>query len=477
LRAAPDHDRAALAFSEESATMSLLGSESRPLRVAIVGSGPAGFYAAEALQKSGKKVHLDIFDRLPTPYGLVRAGVAPDHQKLKSVIRIYEKIAEEPSFHFLGNVTVGQDVLVEELKRFYDAIILSSGAETDRRLGIPGEDLPGSHTATEFVGWYNGHPDYQDRVFDLSGEVAAVIGQGNVAMDVSRILAKTVRELEETDITQAALDVLARSRIREVHVIGRRGPVQAKFTPPEIKEFADLEECDPVADPAELELGPACRAELEDAKSGHARKNLAALQEFATRTVRGKRRTCVFRFYWSPIRLEGKDRITAMVLEKNKLTGEPFRQKAVGTGETITMPCDILFRSVGYKGVAIRGLPFDEREGVVPNQKGRITEGGTPLPGLYVSGWIKRGPSGVIGTNKPDSVETVESLLADLPALAPCPVPDSAGLISLLQSRGVRVVTFADWRRIDLAEIARGKERGKPREKYLRREDMLSVLG
>jgi ferredoxin--NADP+ reductase len=456
--------------------MSLLGTESRPLRVAIVGSGPAGFYAAEALFKSGKAVHVDIFDRLPTPYGLVRAGVAPDHQKLKTVIRVYEKIAEAPNFHFLGNVTVGDDVTVEELKRFYDAVILASGAETDRRLGIPGEDLPGSHTATEFVGWYNGHPDFQDRTFDLSGKVAVVVGQGNVAMDVSRILSKTVNELKETDITQSALDVLAESRIKEVYVIGRRGAVQAKFTPPEIKEFSELEDCDPVVDPAELELGAADRVELEDPKNTHARKNVAALEAFATRAPRNVGRKCVFRFFWSPIRLEGKDRVTTLVLEKNRLVGEPFQQKAVGTGETLTMPCDILFRSVGYKGVAIRGLPFDQSEGVVPNQAGRVTDNGTPLPGLYVAGWIKRGPSGVIGTNKPCSVESVESILADLDTLPPCAVPDSGGLIALLNGRGVRVVTFPDWRRIDLAEVERGKDRGKPREKFLSRGDMLSLL-
>ena len=456
--------------------MSLLGTESRPLRVAIVGSGPAGFYAVEALFKSGKPVHVDLFDRLPTPYGLVRAGVAPDHQKLKSVIRIYEKIAEAPNFHFLGNVTVGENVTVEELRRFYDAVILASGAETDRRLGIPGEDLPGSHTATEFVGWYNVHPDYQDRTFDLSGKVAVVVGQGNVAMDVSRILAKTVNELKETDITQSALDVLSQSRIREVYVIGRRGPVQAKFTPPEIKEFAELEDCDPVVDPGELELGAACRAELEEAKNTHARKNMAALQDFASSAPRSVGRKCVFRFYWSPIRLEGKERVTTLVLEKNRLEGEPFRQRAVGTGEIMTMPCDIIFRSVGYKGVAVRGLPFDEKEGVVPNQAGRITENGQVLSGLYVAGWIKRGPSGVIGTNKPCSVETVESILADLESLTPCAVPDTGSLLKLLNGRRVRVVTFADWQRIDLAEVARGKERGKPREKFLRREDMLSIL-
>jgi ferredoxin--NADP+ reductase len=447
-----------------------------PLRVAIVGAGPSGFYAAEALLKSERDVRVDMLERLPAPFGLVRFGVAPDHPKLKEAIAVYDRIARSPGFRFHGNVTVGRDVTVDALTEAYHAVIFASGAESDRRLGVPGEDLPGSYTATEFVGWYNGHPDYQDRTFDLSGKVAVVVGQGNVAMDVSRILSKTVNELKETDITQSALDVLAESRIKEVYVIGRRGAVQAKFTPPEIKEFSELEDCDPVVDPAELELGSADRVELEDPKNTHARKNVAALEAFAARAPRNVGRKCVFRFFWSPIRLEGKDRVTTLVLEKNRLVGEPFRQKAVGTGETLTMPCDILFRSVGYKGVAIRGLPFDQSEGVVPNQKGRVTDNGAPLPGLYVAGWIKRGPSGVIGTNKPCSVESVESILADLDTLPPCAVPDSGNLIALLNGRGVRVVTFPDWRRIDLAEVERGKDRGKPREKFLSRGDMLSLL-
>ena len=457
--------------------MSELGSPDRPLRVGIVGSGPAGFYAAEALFKSGKTVQVDLLDRLPTPYGLVRAGVAPDHQKLKSVIRVYEKIAGDPGFQFLGNVAVGRDVSVEELRRHYDAVILASGAESDRSLGIPGEDLPGSHTATEFVGWYNGHPDYQDRAFDLSGEVAVVVGQGNVAMDVSRILAKTVDELRNTDITGAALDTLAASRIREIYVIGRRGPVQAKFTPPEIQEFGELADCDPVVDAADLSPGPACRIELEDAKSAQIRKNLAALEKFAGLTARTKRKRLVLRFFLGPVELRGGRRVEELVLEKNRLEGEPFRQKAVGTGRTLVMPCDLLFRSVGYKGVAVPGVPFDAKEGVIPNREGRVQEGGAPLPGLYTSGWIKRGPSGVIGTNKPDSYETVASLLADLGSLPPCPAQDSRPLLQLLADRGVRVVTFADWRRIDAAEIVRGNPLGKPREKFTRREDMLAVLG
>jgi ferredoxin--NADP+ reductase len=444
--------------------------------VAIVGSGPAGFYAAEALYKADIAVRVDVFDRLPTPYGLVRAGVAPDHQKLKSVIRVYEKLAGDERFGFLGNVTVGRDVSVEELRQHYDAIVVTSGAESDRKLGIPGEDLAGSHTATEFVGWYNGHPDYQDRVFDLSGEVAMVIGQGNVAMDVSRILAKTVDELKETDISRRALDELAESQVREIHVIGRRGPAQAKFTPPEIKEIGELADCDPVVDPAELELGPACRAELEEKQATHNRKNLAILQELAERAPAGRSKRYHMRFFLSPVELRGAGHLEEVVLERNRLKGEPFKQWASGTGEKTTEPAHILFRSVGYRGVPIPGLPFDEKKGVIPSADGRVTEGDVVLPGLYVAGWIKRGPSGVIGTNKPDSYATVKSMLEDLPGLVPAPVPDTGALVEMLRGRGVRVVSFDDWRRIDAAEVEAGKACGKPREKFVRVADMLALL-
>jgi ferredoxin--NADP+ reductase len=459
----------------EAIIMSQLGSTDRPLRVAVAGSGPAGFYAAEALFKAGVEVRVDIFDRLPTPFGLVRAGVAPDHQKLKSVIRVYEQLATDPRLGFLGNVTVGRDVSVAEILRSYDALIAASGAETDRHLNVPGEDLPGSHTATEFVGWYNGHPDYQDRVFDLSGEVAVVVGQGNVAMDVSRILAKTVDELKETDITEHALEVLAASRIREIHVIGRRGPAQAKFTPPEIKEIGELADCDPRVDPADLDLGPACRAELEDAKNLHARRNLQVLESFAARTG-VKARAYHLRFLLSPVELAGEGRLRRLELERNKLQGDPFHQRAVGTGERFSMPCDILFRSVGYRGVAVPGFPFDDRNGVIPNRAGRVMEGDTAVPGLYTAGWIKRGPSGVIGTNKPDAAETAASLVADLPNLPPCPDPSPGAVIALLRSRGIRPVTFEDWRTIDRAETERGRSKGKPREKFTRIEDMLALL-
>ena len=453
-----------------------LGTAALPLRVAIVGSGPSGFYAVEALFKSGLHVFADMFDRLPAPFGLVRGGVAPDHPKIKSVTRVYDKIAAIPGFAFWGNVAIGRDVSVEELARFYDCVIYACGAQTDNRMGIPGEDLAGSHTATEFVGWYNGHPDYRDRAFDLASEVAVVIGQGNVAMDVSRILSKTYDELRETDIAEYALDALAESRVKEIHLIGRRGPVQAKFTQPEIKEMGELADCGPVLNPADLQLDAASQAELDDQNNQHSKKNMAVFQGFAAREATSKLKRFHIHFYKSPVELRGGGRVETLVLERNRLEGGPFRLRAIGTGVLEELACGLVFRSVGYRGVPIPGVPFDERRGVFPNLDGRILDGGNVLPGRYAVGWIKRGPSGVIGTNKPDSQATVKALVDDVPGLHPCPERDSAALRALLAARGVRPVTFADWQRIDAAEIARGKRKGKPREKFSRIEEMLSIL-
>jgi len=459
--------------------MSGLGTDARPLRVAIVGSGPSGFYAAEAFFKAELRVTVDMFDRLPTPFGLVRGGVAPDHPKIKNVIKVYEKLAanNEDRFAFFGNVTVGKDITIDELRHYYDAVLFTCGAETDRRLGIPGEDLPGSHTATAFVGWYNGHPDYRDLDFDLSGEVAVIVGQGNVSMDVSRILAKSVDELRGTDIAQHALDALAESNIKEIHLIGRRGLVQAKFTQPEIKEIGELAICDVVVNPAEFELCPACKVELEEPSNHHAQKNWAVLTSFLERGLSGKPRRYYIHNFKSPIELQGEGKLQRVILEKNRMEGEPFNQHAVGTGETEVLDCDILFRSVGYRGVAIPGVPFDERRGIIPNEEGRILDEDIPVPCLYVAGWIKRGPSGVIGTNKPDSQATVHTMLEDLPELEPCAEPSSAAVTDLLKSRGVHAISFDDWKKIDEAEIERGKAAGKPREKFTRITEMLAVLG
>jgi ferredoxin--NADP+ reductase len=457
--------------------MANLGSQENPLRVAVVGSGPAGFYAAQALIRSDIAVHIDMLERLPAPYGLVRNGVAPDHQKLKQAIATYDKIAREPEIAFLGNVMVGKDVTVDELVQTHHAIIFCCGAETDRRLGIPGEDLAGSHTATEFVGWYNAHPDYRDRVFDLSHEVAVIIGQGNVAADVCRILAKTVDELKHTDIAARALEVLAESRIREIYVIGRRGPAQAKFTPKELRELGELEDCDPVADPSDLVLNPESEAELADKAGFQNRKNMEILRGWAEGPAPTKSRRLYFRFLQGPAELKGEGRLEKVVLEKNRLEGEPFKQWAKGTGETLELGCGLLFRSIGYRGVPIPGAPFDEKRGVFPNRDGRVMHGDKVVPALYAAGWIKRGPTGVIGTNRADAVATVNALLEDLPKLDQWPKPGAAKLLPLLAERGVRAISYDDWLKIDAAEVERGKPKGKPREKFIEVEEMLAVLG
>ena len=458
--------------------MNTLGSEQKPLRVAIVGSGPSAFYATEALIKSGHTVRIDMFERLPAPFGLVRNGVAPDHPKLKQPILIYDKIARSPAFTFLGNVTVGHDIRVAELQSAYHAVIFACGAETDRKLGIAGEDLPGSYTATEFVGWYNGHPDYRDRVFDLSQEVAVIIGQGNVAADVCRILSKTVDELKHTDIAEHALAVLAESKIREVHVIGRRGPAQAKFTNKELRELGELADCGAVVDPADLCLNRESELELADKANFINANNVEIFKTWASRPTSGKRRRCYFRFLESPVMLLGQSHLERLVLERNRLEGEPNRQVAKGTGQKRELSCGLLFRSVGYRGVPIPGVPFDERNGVFPNAEGRLLDDNkNVIPTLYVTGWIKRGPSGVIGTNRADSVATVNALLADLPKLdSAAPKAGAEALYPLLTSRGGRVVSYGNWLKIDAVEVERGKPKGKPREKLTTVEEMLAVV-
>jgi ferredoxin--NADP+ reductase len=456
--------------------MSKLGTEQNPVRVAIVGSGPSGFYATEALFRSEPVVLVDMFERLPSPFGLVRSGVAPDHPKLKQPIQVYQRIADTPQFRFLGNVTVGRDISVEELLASYHAVIFTCGAETDRKLGIAGEDLVGSYTATEFVGWYNGHPDYRDRVFDLSHENAVVIGQGNVAVDVCRILCKTVDELKHTDIAQHALEALAKSKIRNIYMIGRRGPAQAKFTHTELRELGELADCDPVVDPNDLELNPASRAELEDRSNRVQIKSYEVLKAFASRPSPTRHRRCYLQFLKSPIELKGNGKLERVVLMRNRLEGEPSQQVARETGGAEELACGVLFRSIGYRGVPIPGVPFDERRGVFPNKDGRIVDGARIVPGLYTAGWIKRGPTGIIGTNREDSVATVNSLLADLPSFEATAKPGADGVMATLQSRGARVVSYADWQRIDAAEIKRGAAVDKPREKFTRVQEMLAVL-
>lgn len=453
-----------------------LGTSQRALRVAIIGSGPSGFYTAEPLLNSGKNVKVDMFDRLPAPYGLVRYGVAPDHLKIKNVTKVYEQTAAHPNFTFLGNVNVGEDITVNELWHYYDAIVFATGAESDRKLGIPGEDLVDSHTATEFVAWYNGHPDYQNRHFDLKHDIAIIVGQGNVAVDVCRILCKTADELKKSDITRTALGVLAESKIKEVHMFGRRGPAQAAFTPIEIREFTELSDCDVIIDPKELELSEVSQAELKDPANAPKKKNYEILQKLAAQGNRGKSRKFFVHFLRSPLEILGTGKVEKVIFEKNKLVGEANRQKSMGTREREIFDCGIFFRSVGYRGTPLKGVPFNEQSGIIPNVGGRVADSEHIFTGLYVTGWIKRGPTGIIGTNKPDSEETVKHLLEDIDHLKPCEVPDTNVVLEKLRDKEIRVISFADWKKIDMAEIERGKKTGKPREKFVTIEGMLTAL-
>ena len=457
-----------------------IGSVDNPLRVAIVGSGPSGFYASEALIKSDLVVEIDLIERLPSPFGLVRSGVAPDHPKLKQAIEVYKKIAQHPEFNFVGNVTVGKDINATQLQDHYHAVIYTCGAETDRKLGIPGEDLKGSYTATEFVGWYNGHPDYREHTFDLSHETAVVIGQGNVAADVSRILAKSVDELKHTDISQHALDALSESKIKTIYVVGRRGPAQAKFASKELKEFLEIENCRPYIDPKELQLNSVSQEELEAKEGRGNKKNVEIFQKFVEFEDTNKPRTCISTFLKSPVRLEESEnsngQLGKVVLEINELSGGPFKQSAKGTGETMEIDCGILFRSIGYNGVPIEGVPFYDRWGTIPNEEGRIlTEhGGDVVTGLYTAGWIKRGPSGIIGTNRACAVESVEMLLQDINKF-PSDKEGRVALYKILDDNNARYINYPQWEHIDAAEVAAGEPKGKPREKFTRRDEMLTI--
>ncbi|MBT7953290.1 MAG: NADP oxidoreductase [Gammaproteobacteria bacterium] len=458
--------------------MSNIGTEEHPLQVAIVGSGPSGFYACEALLKSDICVNINMLERLPVPYGLVRSGVAPDHPKLKQAIKVYARIAESPRFKLLANVKVGLDLSVAELTESHHAVIFANGAETDRKLGVPGEDIPGSHTATEFVGWYNGHPDYRDKVFDLKSETAVIIGQGNVAADVARILAKSVDELKHTDIAEHALDTLAESNIKDIYVVGRRGPAQVKFTPKELREFESLELCQTIIDSEEMLLNPESAMELEDKSNSAQRKIYEQLSKLAALEHSNKPRNCHFTFLKSPKELLGSGHLEKVVFEHNQLSGDALQQSARGTGETLELETGLLFRSIGYRGIAMPSLPFDEQRGLIPNMDGRISENQQALPGLYVTGWIKRGPTGIIGTNRADSVATVQSLLEDLQTLDTGTEKSGAdGVCNLLQTRNVRYVSFEEWEKIDQSEIDRGQPKNKPREKYTYINEMLDLLG
>jgi ferredoxin--NADP+ reductase len=442
-----------------------------------VGSGPAGFYAAgQLLSNKEAVVTVDVFDRLMTPWGLVRFGVAPDHPKIKSVTRVFERTARMPGFRFHGNVEVGVDLSHERLASAYHAVLYAVGTPGDRRLEIPGEDLPGSESATEFVAWYNGHPDYADVDFDLSCKRAVVIGNGNVALDVARMLALSVDELQVTDIADHAIELLRDSSVEEIVVLGRRGPAQAAFTNPELRELADLDLADVIVDPADMQLDPASAAALL-AADATTQRNVETLIQYAGLTPAGKPRRIVVRFLTSPVAIEGTDRVEALVVERNELVvSEDGSLKARPTGVTERLETGLVLRAVGYVGKPLPGVPFDDRRRTVLNQGGRVLDSGShePIPGLYAAGWIKRGPSGVIGTNKKCAQETTERLLEDFAAgLLPQPSESPDALLELLRQNGTRVIDYSGWEAIDAHERALGEPIGRPRVKLVRRDEQL----
>jgi ferredoxin/flavodoxin---NADP+ reductase len=461
----------------------------KTLEVAVVGSGPAGLYTAEALIKQSaaldpaSAIRVDVLDRLPTPYGLVRYGVAPDHKSIKSIAEYLRGVLEHDGVRFLGGIHLGDDVTREDLLASYDAVVYATGAMRDRRLGIPGEDLPGSFAATDFVNWYCGHPDVEPGAFTLDAESVAVIGVGNVAVDVARILARNPRELRETDVSQPVLDALMASKVREVHMIGRRGPAQAKFTTKELRELGELDGVDIVVGAGEADLdafdptGESTRLAQADR---HVRGNYKVISDWAARGPAAGGRRLTIRFWLRPVEIQGPERVSGLTLERTRLDANGV---FTGTGEYETLAAQMVLRSVGYQSVPLAGVPFDERSSTVPNAEGRVLgPDGAPLPGEYVAGWLKRGPTGVIGTNKSDAAQTVRSLLADLaggPGPGDVPLP-RAGLLpypeaapgsggpaagsafgDLLAARGIRPVSYADWLRIEQAEAALGESLGR----------------
>ena len=450
------------------------------IKVAIVGSGPAAFYAADHLQKKlGDRVFMDMFEKLPTPHGLVRNGVAPDHQKIKSVARVYDKIASNPQFRFFGLVEFGKHVTLEDLRSRYHQIVFATGAQTDRKMNIPGEDLIGSHTATEFVGWYNSHPDHMGLGFDFSGRRVVIVGVGNVAVDVARILSLTRGEMQKTDIAEYALEELAESGIREIHVLGRRGPAQAAFTNPELRELENLEDADLLTLPGEAHPDPLTLEELEH-KPNRAAQTKIELIKKASERVPSKSKKIIIRFLVSPTEIiAGEDnKVKSVKVVKNRLyKSDDGSLRPKPTDETEEIPTDLVFRSVGYRGIPLRDVPFDDSSGIIPNEKGRVLDkaGGDPIPGLYTTGWIKRGPTGVIGTNKTDSGETVSCMVEDIEEDNTLR-PELTSAESIKELLDKNHISYNEWLQVDSFEKKEGEKQGRPRVKVTRLEEILRIL-
>jgi len=430
------------------------------VKVAIIGAGPSGFYAAEALLRAGNDSEIDFIESLPTPYGLVRGGVAPDHQSTKGVIRAYEKTASDSRVSYFGNVRVGQDVSVSELRKLYDAVVIAIGAPLDRSLDVSGGDKLGVYGSAQFVGWYNGHPDHQDLDPDLNCSGVAIIGHGNVALDIARVLVKTPREMAESDLPANAARAIHGAPISDVYLFGRRGPLEARFTNVELRELGTLEDCVPVVDPAQLPAEPPAEATGRQARLG--KKNLATLKDFVALPRGEKRKRLHLVFFAKPVEVIGEGRVSALRLERTRLQSGA----AVGTGEFFDIPCGLVIASIGTRTKPLAGVPFNAAKGIVPSDDGRVG------PGLYVVGWAKRGPAGVIGTNKPDGAQVAQQIAEDITDGGK---PGRAGLQAHLTAKGAAWVDFDDWKRIDEAEIDSAGPCA-PRRKLIRIKDMMSVL-
>jgi ferredoxin--NADP+ reductase len=455
----------------------MIEKSSTAFRAAVVGAGPSGFYAAGQLLGEGFEV--DLFDSLPTPFGLVRAGVAPDHPNIKTVTRVFEKTAAKDGFRFYGGVELGRDVAPQELAARYHAVIYAFGTATDNRLGIPGEDLAGSIPATEFVAWYNGHPAHADRAYDLAARRVVVIGNGNVALDVARMIVLAEEELRPTDTADHAIAQLGAGLVQEVIVLGRRGPAQAAFTSPELLELGELGEADVAIHAEDLEPDEVSASWLasEDATATN-RKNVEIMRGYAARPPGDKPRRVVLEFRWSPVEILGSERVEGLRVVRNRIErGENGALCAVPTETEKVIECGMVVRSIGYRGIPLQGITFDERCGVIRNDRGRVVEDdGSVRTGSYAVGWIKRGPSGVIGTNKKDAADTVARIKEDAAAgLLTAEKPDAGAVDAFVRERIPQVVTWDGWRLIDEHETATGKAQGRPRVKLVRLKHMTEV--
>tara|TARA_R110001583_G_scaffold164850_1_gene317329 strand:- start:2446 stop:3825 length:1380 start_codon:yes stop_codon:yes gene_type:complete len=459
--------------------MSKLKPETQ-LKVVIIGSGPSGFYVADALINAGISAEITLLEKLPCPYGLLRYGVAPDHQKLKRIANTLDVIAEHDSVTFLGNVELGKDISLEEIKLNYHVIVFCNGMPDSISLGIDGEQLAGAYPCNDLVGWYNGHPDYQGQDFDFDHDTAVVIGHGNVAIDISRILSKSIDELRVSDIPERALEILSKKRLKRVHMIGRRGPIQSKFTTKELHELGKLNNCNISIDPRHLNLKLACQQELDDASNTVVQKNYKVMQSYASNfsELNDNSKTQIsIDFMLNPKLFTGNKQLSSVIFEQTYLEGAPFNQTCKSLEHLIEIPCGLAFTSVGFRGALLENLPINEPKRTLTNQNSKLLgSDGKTVKGLYAAGWVKRGPQGVIGTNRECAQSTVDTILKDTPTLLQTSAEGKAGLLEILNKKSIRYVTFEDWKVIDRKEVENGLSLGKPREKFVTIKEMLACL-